>query len=203
MLDVGCGTGNVTRFLEYEAMNYLALDVVGVDCSKNMIEEARRLTPGEAKYEVGNAGKLRFADASFDVRDDVLHAQKFLRRAGDVEGDVPRVQAERDAVDFRCVSADGNFRGGVAVVVALRTAARRRVDDGRKEGVRVPGHFDRAREDAQRESQTSSRRSAPKRWRSRRCSRSAPPRPSSRESPFDGSSKYIHNQCTEYVVMML
>jgi demethylmenaquinone methyltransferase/2-methoxy-6-polyprenyl-1,4-benzoquinol methylase len=66
VLDVGCGTGNVTRFLEYEAMNYLALDVVGVDCSKNMIEEARRLTPGEAKYEVGNAGKLRFADASFD-----------------------------------------------------------------------------------------------------------------------------------------
>jgi ubiquinone/menaquinone biosynthesis C-methylase UbiE len=61
-LDVGTGTGAVARLL---AELWPAAEVVGVDASAGMIAEARRL--GRERYEVADASKLPFADASFDL----------------------------------------------------------------------------------------------------------------------------------------
>ena len=56
-LDVACGTGFLTRHLPGE--------VVGLDQSAAMLEEARRQAP-EATYVEGDALELPFPDASFD-----------------------------------------------------------------------------------------------------------------------------------------
>jgi demethylmenaquinone methyltransferase/2-methoxy-6-polyprenyl-1,4-benzoquinol methylase len=56
-LDVACGTGFLTRHLPGE--------VVGLDQSASMIEEARRQAP-QATYVQGDALALPFADGSFE-----------------------------------------------------------------------------------------------------------------------------------------
>jgi len=56
-LDVACGTGFLTRHLQGE--------VVGLDQSTSMLEEARRQAPG-ATYVLGEALELPFADGSFE-----------------------------------------------------------------------------------------------------------------------------------------
>ena len=56
-LDVACGTGFLTRHLPGE--------VVGLDQSEAMLEEARRQAP-EATFVQGDALQLPFEDASFD-----------------------------------------------------------------------------------------------------------------------------------------
>ena len=56
-LDVACGTGFLTRHLPGE--------VVGLDQSESMVEEARRQAPN-ATFETGDALELPFADASFE-----------------------------------------------------------------------------------------------------------------------------------------
>jgi ubiquinone/menaquinone biosynthesis C-methylase UbiE len=56
-LDVACGTGFLTRHLPGE--------VVGLDQSDSMLEEARRQAP-DATYLSGDALSLPFADASFE-----------------------------------------------------------------------------------------------------------------------------------------
>src|SRR5689334_8393079 len=55
-LDVACGTGFLTRHLPGE--------VVGLDQSESMLEEARRQAP-EATYVRGDALELPFPDGSF------------------------------------------------------------------------------------------------------------------------------------------
>ena len=55
-LDVACGTGFLTR--------YLPGDVVGLDQSESMLEEARRQAPG-AEFVHGDALSLPFEDGSF------------------------------------------------------------------------------------------------------------------------------------------
>jgi demethylmenaquinone methyltransferase/2-methoxy-6-polyprenyl-1,4-benzoquinol methylase len=55
-LDVACGTGFLTRHLPGE--------VVGLDQSESMLEEARRQAPG-ATFVQGDALELPFEDASF------------------------------------------------------------------------------------------------------------------------------------------
>src|SRR5262249_15125632 len=55
-LDVACGTGFLTR--------HLPGDVVGLDQSASMLEEARRQVPG-AEFVQGDALDLPFEDASF------------------------------------------------------------------------------------------------------------------------------------------
>ena len=66
VLDVGCGTGRVTRLVMYEELTHLGAEVVGVDCSTKMIEAARRAMPG-VRFDVGNAAKMTYESESFDV----------------------------------------------------------------------------------------------------------------------------------------
>jgi len=61
-LDVGTGTGAVARLI---AELWPDAEVLGVDASRGMIAEARRL--GREHYEVADASRLPFADASFDL----------------------------------------------------------------------------------------------------------------------------------------
>jgi ubiquinone/menaquinone biosynthesis C-methylase UbiE len=66
-LDVGTGTG--AGALEI-AKRFQDAEVVGVDVSQAMLEEARRLAP-DVQFVQGDASALPFRDAEFDV---VAHA---------------------------------------------------------------------------------------------------------------------------------
>jgi len=64
ILDVGCGSGG-----ELRRMTTMGADptrCVGIDLMPARIEEARRVLPA-ARFEVGSAHQLPFADASFDL----------------------------------------------------------------------------------------------------------------------------------------
>jgi SAM-dependent methyltransferase len=67
-LDLGTGTG-AAAFAT--ARRWPEAEVVGVDLSHEMIEEARRRTPlelqGRVRFEVGDSSALPFPDASFDL----------------------------------------------------------------------------------------------------------------------------------------
>jgi ubiquinone/menaquinone biosynthesis C-methylase UbiE len=56
-LDVACGTGFLTRHLQGE--------VVGLDASERMLEEARKQVP-DASFVQGDALSLPFSDGAFD-----------------------------------------------------------------------------------------------------------------------------------------
>jgi ubiquinone/menaquinone biosynthesis C-methylase UbiE len=68
VLDVGTGTGKAARHV---AARFPAAEVVGVDQSPAMIEQANRLLPAEAgervRFEVADASDLPFDDAAFDL----------------------------------------------------------------------------------------------------------------------------------------
>jgi SAM-dependent methyltransferase len=67
-LDLGTGTGKAARAV---GERYPGAEVVGVDLSPAMIEEARRLLPadlaGRVTFDVADAAALPFADAAFDL----------------------------------------------------------------------------------------------------------------------------------------
>lgn len=63
ILDLGTGTGDGATAL---AERWPGADVVGVDVSQEMIEEARRKTP-QLRFEVGDASRLVFPDGAFDL----------------------------------------------------------------------------------------------------------------------------------------
>jgi SAM-dependent methyltransferase len=68
VLDVGTGTGKAARVA---ARRFPEAEVVGVDLSPGMIEEARRVLPEDlaprVRYEVADASALPFDAASFDL----------------------------------------------------------------------------------------------------------------------------------------
>ena len=68
VLDLGTGTGVVAKAL---AERYPGAEVVGVDFSSGMIDEARRQLPpelaGRLGFEVGDAAALSFPDGAFDL----------------------------------------------------------------------------------------------------------------------------------------
>ncbi|MBB6350947.1 class I SAM-dependent methyltransferase [Nonomuraea muscovyensis] len=64
-LDVGCGTGYLTRVLA--PLIGSAGRVVGVDPSPSMVEYARRRAPENCSYVVGEGQALDLPDRSFDV----------------------------------------------------------------------------------------------------------------------------------------
>lgn len=68
ILDLGTGTGVVALAL---ADRYLGAEVVGIDLSPGMIEEARRkLSPalaGRVRFEVGDAAALECPDGDFEL----------------------------------------------------------------------------------------------------------------------------------------
>jgi SAM-dependent methyltransferase len=68
VLDLGTGTGKGARLA---AARYPTAEVVGVDLSPGMIEEARRLLPaelaGRVRFDVADATALPFEDGAFDL----------------------------------------------------------------------------------------------------------------------------------------
>jgi ubiquinone/menaquinone biosynthesis C-methylase UbiE len=68
VLDLGTGTGVVARAL---AERYPEAEVVGIDLSPGMIEEARRQLPsalgGRVRFEVGDAAALAVPDGAFEL----------------------------------------------------------------------------------------------------------------------------------------
>jgi ubiquinone/menaquinone biosynthesis C-methylase UbiE len=68
VLDIGTGSGKAARLL---ASHYPAAEVVGIDFSPAMVEEARRLLPAEladrVHYEVADASALPFEKEAFDL----------------------------------------------------------------------------------------------------------------------------------------
>jgi malonyl-CoA O-methyltransferase len=68
VLDLGTGTGKAARVV---ARRFSAAEVVGVDLSPEMIEQANELLPGElagrVRFQVGDASALPLEDASFDL----------------------------------------------------------------------------------------------------------------------------------------
>ena len=67
-LDLGTGTGVVAQAL---AERYPEADVVGIDLSPGMIDEARRQLPsglaGRVRFEVGDASALHCVDGEFQL----------------------------------------------------------------------------------------------------------------------------------------
>ena len=64
ILDVGCGSGEFTRYI---AQEHPDADFVGVDREQHLIEYARGQNSGNILYEVADALKLPFSDNSFDL----------------------------------------------------------------------------------------------------------------------------------------
>jgi ubiquinone/menaquinone biosynthesis C-methylase UbiE len=65
VLDLGTGTGSVARIV---AERFPDADVVGVDISPRMLDEARRKTGSpRVSYQQADAERLPFEDASFDL----------------------------------------------------------------------------------------------------------------------------------------
>jgi SAM-dependent methyltransferase len=68
VLDIGTGTGDAALAI---ARRWPDAEVVGVDLSARMVEEARRKTPpdlaGRVRFEQADAAALPFADAAFDL----------------------------------------------------------------------------------------------------------------------------------------
>jgi SAM-dependent methyltransferase len=68
VLDLGTGTGAAAFAI---AQRFPEAEVVGVDLSDAMLAEARRKTPPEVasrvRFETGDASKLHFGDASFEL----------------------------------------------------------------------------------------------------------------------------------------
>ena len=75
ILDVGCGTGWVTWFFGWYYRG-MALDVEGMDCSKVMLDEARKVNPG-AKFTLGDVCDLRYETDTFDVVTTVYTLRNF------------------------------------------------------------------------------------------------------------------------------
>jgi ubiquinone/menaquinone biosynthesis C-methylase UbiE len=68
ILDLGTGTGVAARVL---ARRFPEAEVIGVDLSQAMVEEARRLVPedlaGQMAFEAADASALPYADGAFDL----------------------------------------------------------------------------------------------------------------------------------------
>ena len=68
VLDLGTGTGKAAHLA---AERFPDADVVGVDLSPGMVEQARELVPpelaGRLRFEVGDASALPFPDGEFDL----------------------------------------------------------------------------------------------------------------------------------------
>jgi len=83
LLDLGCGTGDDATAMARQVGP--GGEVVGVDLSKAMVEEARRRAGGlglPLRFEVADALALPFADQSFDG----CRADRVFQHLGDPEG---------------------------------------------------------------------------------------------------------------------
>jgi ubiquinone/menaquinone biosynthesis C-methylase UbiE len=65
VLDVGCGAGALVRELAERLPN--VLDLIGVDPSERMLQEAAAASEGGARFVCAHIERLPFADARFDL----------------------------------------------------------------------------------------------------------------------------------------
>lgn len=68
ILDIGCGTGIVSRYA-YKSMGE-TIDITGVDVNEIVLKKAREICPSETtaiKWKQCNVEALSFSDAEFDV----------------------------------------------------------------------------------------------------------------------------------------
>ncbi len=64
LLDVGCGTGTLTRWIESTAPR---MDIVGIDPAQSFIDYARsRTTSSRIGFQLGNVLGMQFPNESFD-----------------------------------------------------------------------------------------------------------------------------------------
>mmetsp|Transcript_22686 Transcript_22686/g.31652 ORF Transcript_22686/g.31652 Transcript_22686/m.31652 type:complete len:254 (-) Transcript_22686:21-782(-) len=75
VLDVGCGTGWVSWFLNWKFRD-LQLNVEGLDCSQVMLQEARRLYP-KSGFTFGDVCNLPYTDGSFQMVTTVYTLRNF------------------------------------------------------------------------------------------------------------------------------
>lgn len=110
VLDVGCGTGNLTRCL---AQDPQVVSVQGLDLSPEYLAHAKRHTADRRlAFQVGDACALPFSDATFDHTASML-ALQFVTRADVAVREMRRVT--RPGGTVACATWD--TRGGF---VALR-----------------------------------------------------------------------------------
>ena len=64
VLDLGTGTGAVAARV---ADRFPDADVVGIDVAESMIDEARRNVRGRVRFQVADASRLPFPDATFEL----------------------------------------------------------------------------------------------------------------------------------------
>ena len=64
VLDLGTGTGAVAARV---ADRFPDADVVGIDVAESMIDEARRNVGGRVRFQVADASRLPFPDATFEL----------------------------------------------------------------------------------------------------------------------------------------
>lgn len=131
ILDVGCGTGELTRVLAEEAPD--SATVVGVDADPDLLDVARQET--RLSYLAGDATRLPFSDNAFDlvvcqallvnVPDPAAAVAEFARVSADR---VAAIEPDNAAVGVSStVDAEANlareartaYRSGVATDVAL------------------------------------------------------------------------------------
>jgi SAM-dependent methyltransferase len=74
LLDVGCGPGSITADLAERVA-----DVVGIDRSEGVLDEARDTAPDNVTYAVGDVYAIEAPSASFDV----VHAHQVLQHLTD------------------------------------------------------------------------------------------------------------------------
>jgi SAM-dependent methyltransferase len=106
VLDVGCGTGNLSFCL---ARNAAVGRVCGIDLCPQYIEHAKRHNrDGRVRFEVGDACSLRFPDSSFDHALSMLVLQ-FIPQAGRAVREMRRVTRPGGTV----TAATWDTRGGL------------------------------------------------------------------------------------------
>ena len=135
-LDVGCGTGWVTWYFRrrYAALD---LDVVGMDCSPVMLDEARRVAP--ADFRRGDVCALDHPDDTFDLVTTVYTLRNFpdLRRG---VREMYRVTAPGGARRHprRLPRFQPRDASGALPVARVHHALRRRPVHQRRQSVQVP-----------------------------------------------------------------
>lgn len=92
VLDIGCGHGRETKYLEEQG-----LEIMGIDLSEKLLEIARKNVLG-VDFQLMDMRELEFADNSFDglwINTSFLH--------------LPRVDAERTLAGFHRVLKQGGL----------------------------------------------------------------------------------------------